>query len=241
MKFIPIIFIAFLPTIVFADYLYTNNIIGACGDTYYYTAVLEPISYTCSSGQYLPAGAISCEVCPNTHTCNGGTFAFNTNQTQGLNDGDILVQNAISSCSPQFNQIFNAIFEPISYPCSSGYYLPADSENCEICPPGSYCVGGTYTFNEAETQGIEPCPSGTFSPGGTAYCYEHILHVGENMVYLKHTKLTTPSLNVGMDDGVFYANMTTIPTLMNRDSEHYLKIKYDNTIYYVCDDTMCGE
>ena len=97
---------------VLADDLYTNDIIGGCGDAYYYTAEFEPISYTCLSGQFLPAGAISCLPCPDGYTCSGGTYAFNANQTQGISEGDILVTNAIGSCSPQFNQSFSAIFEP---------------------------------------------------------------------------------------------------------------------------------
>ena len=72
---------------------------------------------------------------------------------------------------------------------------------------------------------------------GSTVCYPHILHIGDDVVYLKSTKLTTPSLNIGMDDGIFYANMTTVPTPMNNATEHFLKIEYDNQIYYVCDDT----
>ena len=242
MKFIPVFFTVFLPTIVLADDLYTNDIIGGCGDAYYYKAILEPISYTCSNGQYLPAGAVSCEVCPNTHTCNGGTYTFDANHTQGLSDGDILITDAIGSCSPAFTQNYGAIFEPITYTCNPGYYLPAgndwttDNQGCTICPADNYCVGGTYTFNETNDQGIEQCTNG-HAPIGSSICYGHVLHIGDDVVYLKSTKLTTPSLNVGMDDGVFYANMTTTPTPMNSASEHYLKIEYDGVVYYVCDDT----
>ena len=160
MKFIPVIFAVFLPTIVMADDLYTSDIVNGCGDAYYYKAILEPISYTCSNGQYLPAGAVSCEVCPNTHTCNGGTYTFDANHTQGLSDGDILITDAIGSCSTQFNQNFSAIFEPITYTCTPGYYLPANIDECTACPAHTVCAGGTYTFNETTTQGITGCESG---------------------------------------------------------------------------------
>ena len=111
---------------------------------------------------------------------------------------------------------------------------------CSQCPQNNKCIGGTYSFNETSDQGIEQCVNG-HAPVGSSICYEHILHIDNDVIYLKSTKLTTPSLNVGMDNGVFYANMTTTPTRMNNATEHYLKIEYDNQIYYVCDDTTYGK
>ena len=240
MKSMQILFIAMIPTFVLADDLYTNDIIGGCGDAYYFNAEFEPINYTCNSGQFLPAGATSCQTCPNTHTCNGGTFSFDANHTQGLSDGDILVTNAIGSCSPQFNQSFTAIFEIITYTCLPGYYLPADTESCVICPENSYCVGGTYSFNETTNQGIESC-NNSFAPIGSTKCYEHILHVGNEVLYLSSTKTTTPSLNVAYGDNVYYANATITPTTMTAGSEQYLKTIYNNIVYYICDDTICPQ
>lgn len=36
----------------------------------------------------------------------------------------------------------------IDIDCSPGYYLPLDSVECEICPPGSYSLGGGERFYE---------------------------------------------------------------------------------------------
>ena len=135
------------------------------------------------------------------------------------------------------------VFVPNQYTCSAGYYLPANTDACTECPQNNKCIGGTYSFNETAAQGIEPCPSSaSHAPTGSAVCYPHILHVGENNIYLKSTKTTTPALNIDFDnDGIadLFANMTTTPTYMNKDSEHYLKIIANGVLYYVCDDTIC--
>lgn len=217
---------------------YTETIPNQCGFVPKMLAVLIPNQYNCSNGEFLPADSTECKPCPIGYTCPSGTYDFNENEFQGaIKSSGNITDNLINMCSTNVPHALNAVFTRSSYDCLPGYYLPADSESCETCPSGSYCVGGTYTFNETTTQGIEPCPNGTFSPGGTAYCYEHILHIGEDVVYLKSDKLTTPSLNIGMDDGIFYANMTTVPTPMNAGTDHVLKIEYDGVVYYVCDDT----
>ncbi len=51
--------------------------------------------------------------------------------------------------------------------CEPGYYLPADSATCTLCPSISYidngvsyyCPGGKYKFNSSTDQGLEYCPT----------------------------------------------------------------------------------
>ena len=201
-------------------------------------AIMAPITYTCSSGQFLPANSTECATCPNGYNCSGGSFPVNTTSAQGLvRNSDYVSGTITNACADNQVRALNAVFTVNFYNCAPGYYLPADTEGCIICPAGSYCVGGTYAFNETSAQGIETCPSGTISYAGAPACFPHVLHIGNNIVYLKSTKTTTPSLNFRIDNNIFYANMTTTPTVMSIGSAHYFKTIYNNTVYYICDDT----
>ena len=71
--------------------------------------------------------------------------------------------------------IATANFSPNTYQCSSGTYLAADSTACTTCPAGSFCPGGTYSYNASAADGITECPSGyTSSDSGVSantQCY----------------------------------------------------------------------
>ncbi len=64
---------------------------------------------------------------------------------------------------------FTAEYSPIPYTCNAGQYLYSDDTTveCRQCPTNSYCGGGTYTIETADTS-IALCPTGTFSAPGTA-------------------------------------------------------------------------
>jgi hypothetical protein len=223
-----------MPISAFADMVCNTNIVR-------YNAFYEINKYTCAHGQYLPANTLGCVSCPNGFTCPGGTFEFNPDYFQGI---DFNVQNISSTqinniCSANFPVKIFVLYEPNIHTCTPGYYLPANVDECVPCTQNNKCVGGTYTFNETITQGIEQCANNTFAPTGSSVCYPHILHVGNDIVYMKSTKTTTPSLNTKINNDYFYANMTTIPTYMSKDSTHYLKTIYNDQIYYICDDTTC--
>ena len=154
---------------------------------------------------------------------NAATFG-----NMGVYDGTV---NAIAS------------YDDLRVSCNPGYYLPADSESCTICPTDSYCSGGTYTFNETTAQGITACATGLFAPAGmweAAQC-GRILHVGDGFVYLRSTKKTTPALHLDLDhDGVadYFGNMTTLDVPMSRDTQRKLKVRYNNITYSVYDDSV---
>ena len=50
-----------------------------------------------------------------------------------------------------------ANFEPDTYECAAGTYLPANAITCATCPAGSFCEGGEYTFNASGDQGAYLC------------------------------------------------------------------------------------
>ena len=256
MKFLPaFLLFFFISQIALADYITQNTANGCYDDTIYIdndvanlSAIFTPNSHTCSVGYFLPANIDECRACGVEHTCPGGTYSFNENVSQGITWSIPFKQSSQNSCmiglldvDNNNNSVLYAMFTPNEHTCSSGYYLPANIDECTICPANSACIGGTYSFNETTDQGIQSCANGTFSPTGSAVCYPHILHVGNDNVYLRSTKQTTPSLNIQIGNDIFYANMTTVPTYMNKDSSHYLHILYEGDDYYVCDDTTYQE
>jgi len=48
---------------------------------------------------------------------------------------------------------YYAIYEPYTYTCNNGQYLPANTLGCVSCPSGYTCSGGIFDFNATEYQG----------------------------------------------------------------------------------------
>jgi len=126
--------------------------------------------------------------------------------------------------------------------CGAGEYLPQHWYQCEKCPNNNYCSGGIYTYN-GNSQGATACPSGLYSPVGmweSAQC-GRILHIGDEVVYLRSVKKTTPALHVDIDnDGVadFFGNVTTLDVPMHTGTDRKLKLQYNGVTYSVYDDTV---
>jgi len=222
----------------------TQNQTNACAQNMPYTfkAIITINSYTCNPGEFLPANTTGCRTCPNGYTCSGGTFFFNDTQSQGLVKNEaIYSQNENNTCALNFPHFLKAVF--YEYICDAGYYLPANSEQCVICPENSYCTGGKFLFNETVPQGIGSCGTSLYAPTGMwkfAQC-GRILNIGNEKVYLHQGKNTTPALHIDIDqDGTadFFGNMTTIDVPMTNGTNKKLKLQYGGQTYSVYDDSI---
>ena len=234
----------------FADTVFMSNVPNGCSgslntDTLL-LATFTPSQYQCNTGYYLPANTDHCVICPDVYYCSGGTFTFN----EEIDQGKTLITGDISNgCKEDFTRAINnsaeitATFTPNVHNCNPGYYLPANTDGCVICPENSYCVGGTYNFDETTSHGITACAAGLHAPVGMwepEQCGK-ILHLDNEVVYLRQTKKTSPALHVDMDhDGIadFFANVTTADVPMHAGSQHSLRLKYNDVIYSIYDDTV---
>ena len=242
------IFIVFVfCTSASAEDLVIQNISSGCGSDFSYSAIFETNMYDCTVGTYLPAGGTKCLQCPDGYTCSGGTFEFSAINTQGLDYGDIIVDNMFNSCGADFAHSFSTVFEPNVHECAHGEYLPANVDGCTPCLNDNYCPGGTYVFNETVTQGIAPCPDAhPFAPGGMwleSQCGRK-LHVADDVLYL-HTAPATPSekrLYVRFGDVIYSANATPVKDTtnpkMSENAERSLHVMIDGVEYVVHDDSV---
>ena len=119
--------------------------------------------------------------------------------------------------------------------CEGGSYLA--SANALTCRDvGSGYWAAQSVISQGDTGIRNKCESGLTTIGYGAGADElgdcgRVLHVGEHQIYLRSDKKTTPSLNVGINGVVYYSNMST-------EVDGNLKIKYNDLIYSVYDDSM---
>lgn len=161
----------------------------------------------CATNTYSSAKASACTACA---TAKGYTNSGNTAAAHA----------GLASCKTT---------------CSGGQYVATAGAGCVTVGGGYYGPGGTVAQNG--TLGRNQCPVGLTTIGYGAGADEagdcgRVMHMGENKLYLRSTKKTTPSLNVKVGDTTYYGNMTSGTT------KGKLRVKSGTTTYSVHDDSM---
>ena len=67
------------------------------------------------------------------------------------------------------------------------------------------------------------------------FAHARALHVDNNIIQLSQTKTTDPALHVRVGDELWYGNMVRCTLPMNENTDKELKVKYNNTDYWVSD------
>ena len=127
--------------------------------------------------------------------------------------------------------------------CNAGYYASTLSNgyvwnNTRAGLLSNTCVGvGAGYYSAANILTRNQCPTGLTTIGYGAGADEagdcgRVMHMGEDKLYLRSTKKTTPSLNVKVGDTTYYGNMTSGTT------KGKLRVKSGTTTYSVHDDSM---
>ena len=118
--------------------------------------------------------------------------------------------------------------------CSGGEYVPTAGDGCVNVGAGYWGAGGTVS--QTSTLGRNACALGLTTIGSGLGADEagdcgRVLNVGDEKIYLRSTKKTTPSLNISINGDVFYGNMSTA-------TKGSLRINSGGTTYSVYDDSM---
>ncbi len=134
-----------------------------------YTNMFSDMFYNCTNlGGYIPS----------TTFPSGITTALNASIDVFLNTKLATECPAGTTLYATYTPNSKVACEEISgIDCSSGYYLPANVNECTQCPANSACVGGTYSFNETMSQGIEPCATGYSSVAGASVCTANTINI----------------------------------------------------------------
>ena len=119
--------------------------------------------------------------------------------------------------------------------CSDGEYVPVAGDGCVDVGVGYWGVGGGVAQNA--TLARNACASGLTTIGFGLGANEagdcgRVLNVGDEKIYLRSTKKTTPSLNISINGDVFYGNMSTATS-----GGSSLRINSGGATYRVYDDS----
>ena len=130
--------------------------------------------------------------------------------------------------------------------CTGGYYLTYADESdpetayCADVGAGHWSAGG-QTVYYGDSGSYNSCPTGETTVGYGVGANEagdcgKKMHVGNSEMYLRSTKLTTPSLNVLRDGKTYYANMSPVFDFkVSKDAEQSFRAEYNDQEYWIYD------
>ena len=167
---------------------------------------LRALCTQCGAGEYSAGGDVKeCTACLDNYTTTG----------DALTDHD-----SASDC-----KIY----------CDGGSYISvANATQCSNVGAGYWAPSSTIPQGSVGSRNA--CASGLTTIGSGLGADEagdcgRVLNVGDEKIYLRSTKKTTPSLNISINGDVFYGNMSTV-------TKGSLRINSGGTTYSVYDDSM---
>ncbi len=130
--------------------------------------------------------------------------------------------------------------------CTGGYYLTYADESdpetayCADVGAGHWSAGG-QTVYYGDSGSYNSCPAGETTVGYGIGANEagdcgKKMHVGNSEMYLRSTKVTTPSLNVLRNGKTYYANMSPVFDFkVSKDAEQSFRAEYNDQEYWIYD------
>ena len=126
--------------------------------------------------------------------------------------------------------------------CADGAYVATAKAACVNVGSGYYAA--THTVAYGKTSSVRgQCADGLTTIGYGAGANEEgdcgrVLNVDGEKLYLRSTKKTEHALHVRVGEDVFYGNMDTSSKVISEGATNKLRIRYNDTVYYVHDDSV---
>ena len=224
---------------------------------YYVSGTAKTAQTACTGAKYQDAtGQTSCKSCPDSsETDASATGSYGYYKSGGIQDtvtgcyarfkktvtAGTIQGNCYSDASGVYGRVCDGFTGSV---CNGGYYYPGNAIGnitslnamwegvCKAVGAGYYFAGGDVTWRTAQVRG--QCDSGLTTIGYGTGANEaedcgRKLHMGDNVVYLRSAKRTTPSLRVKVGDTTFYGALST-------SLSSAMKVKNGSTKYSVVND-----
>lgn len=200
-------------------------------------------SITCDPGKFYDASEADCAECPAGSYCPGGTFS-----------GD--ADDGINTCPTPYTSDAGQDAQTDCYiTCGPGKYKSSTTAtSCANVGANYWGAGGKAYYGSTlgrhkcgKITGIDGIQKQLQTTGSGVGANEAgdcglALHIGTDILRLRSSKKTTPSLNFnysGNNGADLFLNLSTNASPMT--STQNFKMNYGGTLYYGCDDTTCVE